>query len=237
MIFGGLDRKGLVARSFFIFFLVSFLAGCASWPDKLENHYARKLTKLSLEHRQAIVVTPMEASDAVVSAWEKKDGAWSQVFDPMPATVGRNGIAPSGKKREGDGRTPSGIYDLKLAFGYAASLETKLNYRQATVDDIWVDDVHSDQYNRWVNGSTNAASFEQMRRKDDLYKMGAVIEYNTGPVIPGHGSAIFLHIWKGPHQPTSGCVALDEDDVGDLLQWLDVTKSPVIWIQTRLESL
>ncbi|MBL8012591.1 MAG: L,D-transpeptidase family protein, partial [Candidatus Omnitrophica bacterium] len=185
----------------------------------------------------AVIVTPMGSADAVVSAWEKRDGFWEQVFDPMPAVVGRKGMAPLGKKREGDGRTPSGIFDLKTAFGYAPELDTKLNYRQATSADLWIDDPKSPEYNQWVKAPTPAASYELMKRADDLYKMGAVIEYNTNPVVSGYGSAIFLHVWKGPDHPTAGCVALDEDDVSDLLKWLDVQKSPVIVIETRWNIL
>lgn len=216
---------------------IVMITGCANLPQKMENHLARKLSKLSEKHHQALIVTPMGVTDAVVSVWDKKDGVWVQAFDPIPASVGRKGIAPLNKKREGDGRTPSGIFELKTAFGYASHIETGLNYRQATDDDLWVDDVNSPQYNQWVKFPTTAASFERMKRSDDLYKLGIVIEYNTDPVVPGLGSAIFLHIWKGPGQSTSGCVAMDEEDVSELLKWLDVKKSPVIMIQSRAQVL
>jgi L,D-peptidoglycan transpeptidase YkuD (ErfK/YbiS/YcfS/YnhG family) len=67
-----------------------------------------------------------------------------------------------------------------------------------------------------------------MKRDDNLYKYGIVIEYNTSPVIKGNGSAIFLHIWKGESVPTAGCVAVSEENILKILQWLDPAASPLI---------
>jgi len=162
-------------------------------------------------------------------ACEKREGRWRQVFEPMKAAVGRNGFAPPGEKREGDGRTPSGIFGLGPAFGYAPQASTRMPYRQATSDDLWVDDPKAPDYNRWVKqNETQAASFEKMKRDDDQYKFGVVIEYNTDPVIPGYGSAIFLHIWKAPGAATAGCIAVSEEDIVKILGWLDPAARPVI---------
>jgi len=70
-----------------------------------------------------------------------------------------------------------------------------------------------------------------MLRADGLYDAGAVIEYNTDPVVPGLGSAIFLHIWREDGaKPTAGCVALPEDRLRELLGWLDAEAAPVIFL-------
>jgi len=164
-----------------------------------------------------------------VYALEKHDSAWRQVFGPIEAVIGRNGFAPAGEKREGDGRSPSGIFPLKLVFGYGETSPTRMPYRQAREEDLWVDDPESPDYNRWVErGVTAAASFERLRRDDDLYKYGIVIGYNTDPVVKGHGSAIFLHVWRGRHSPTAGCVAVSEDDLLRILAWLDPAAHPMI---------
>ena len=164
-----------------------------------------------------------------VYAMEKRDDKWQMAFEPFTAVIGRNGFATTGEKREGDGKTPSGIYPLKMTFGYDESIKTKMPYRQALADDLWIDDVNADDYNRWVKKSeTRAASYERMRRDDNLYKYGIVIEYNTSPVIKGNGSAIFLHIWKGESVPTAGCVAVSEENILKILQWLDPAASPLI---------
>jgi L,D-peptidoglycan transpeptidase YkuD (ErfK/YbiS/YcfS/YnhG family) len=161
-------------------------------------------------------------------ACEKKGETWRQAFDPMQAVVGRNGFAPPGEKREGDGRTPSGRFALGHAFGYAPEIVTRMPYRPATPEDVWVDDPTSPDYNRWVKRrETRAASYEAMRREDDQYKYGILIEYNTRPIVAGLGSAIFLHVWKSPDSPTAGCVAISEEDMVKILGWLDPSAHPV----------
>ena len=160
---------------------------------------------------------------------EKHNDKWQEAFEPFDAVIGRNGFAPTGEKREGDGKTPSGIYPLKMAFGYNPTMKTRMPYRQALANDIWIDDQNAEDYNLWVKKSeTRATSYEMMKRDDDLYKYGIVIEYNTDPVIKGNGSAIFLHVWKGEGIPTAGCVAISEENIIKILGWLDPAASPLI---------
>jgi L,D-peptidoglycan transpeptidase YkuD (ErfK/YbiS/YcfS/YnhG family) len=162
-------------------------------------------------------------------AMEKLGDNWQTALEPFNAVIGKNGFAAAGEKREGDGKTPSGIYPLKMTFGYDETIKTKMPYRQTLADDIWVDDPNADDYNRWVKKSeTHAASYEIMKRDDNLYKYGIVIEYNTKPVIKGNGSAIFLHIWKGEGVPTDGCVAVSEENIIKILDWLDPAAAPLI---------
>lgn len=162
-------------------------------------------------------------------AMEKRGGKWQMALEPFNAVIGKNGFAPEGEKREGDGRTPSGIYPLKMTFGYNKTVKTKMPYRQTLADDIWVDDPQADDYNRWVKKpETRAASYEIMKRNDNFYKYGIIIEYNTNPVIKGNGSAIFLHIWKAEDMPTAGCVAVSQENILKILDWLDPAASPLI---------
>lgn len=162
-------------------------------------------------------------------AMEKLENKWQAAFEPFDAVIGRKGFAPEEEKREGDGRTPSGIYPLKMTFGYDESIKTKMPYRQALADDIWIDDPNAEDYNRWVKKSeTRSTSYEIMKHDDNLYKYGIVIEYNTDPIIKGNGSAIFLHIWKGAGTTSAGCVAVSEEDIIKILGWLDPAASPLI---------
>ena len=188
------------------------------------------LKDLKYEVTQAVLVDsiPGNPTQAKLTTWQLDGDRWKPVFLPMTAVIGRVGFAPAGEKREGDGRTPSGVYWLGPAFGYAPHGETKLNYRQATDHDFWVDDPQSGQYNRWVSNVPKAKSFERMKRDDDLYKYGVIIDYNSDPVVPGHGSAIFLHVWRSFDSPTSGCVAVSEPNMVRLLKWLDRLQRPTI---------
>lgn len=171
---------------------------------------------------------------AQVFIWEREEARWHLVSGPIPAVIGRKGLAPKGEKREGDGRTPLGVFALRRAFGYDQNVQTGLDYRAVTEKDFWVDDPASLQYNQWVAGDVPRESHEVLRRSDGLYKYAIVIEYNTDPVIPGMGSAIFMHVWRGAGEPTAGCVAMAESDILILLQWLDARRNPVILLQESL---
>jgi L,D-peptidoglycan transpeptidase YkuD (ErfK/YbiS/YcfS/YnhG family) len=169
---------------------------------------------------------------STLHALEKKDGTWTPVFGPVRVMAGPNGFAEVDGKREGDGRTPVGIYPLGLVFGYPSSVVSAMPYRRMTLQDIWVDDPDSPDYNHLKKRvETTARSFENMVLPDDRYKYGIVIEYNTKPVIPGRGSAIFLHIWKNDTTPTAGCVAMSEENILKLINWLDPAKKPLIVIE------
>lgn len=223
----------------FLLFSALLLAGCIPGeraglpPSARGESLVASLARcglVSVEVSQVLLVTAHVSSSVEVSVipFEKHGGRWIQAMPPMPGVIGKNGFALAGEKQEGDGRTPSGIYRLERAFGDRAESPTRLDYRQATADDLWVDDVNSPDYNRRVQrGETSAVSFEEMRRPDDLYRYGIVVEYNTDPVVPGKGSAIFFHLWKGEGVPTAGCVALAEPDLLRILGWLDPAKKPV----------
>jgi len=168
---------------------------------------------------------------------EKTGDDWIIEGQPYDAVIGRNGFALTGQKREGDGKTPSGIYPLKMTFGYHDTVMTKMPYRQALSDDVWIDDVHAEDYNRWTKKTyTLANSYEMMKREDNLYQYGIIIEYNTDPVVKGNGSAIFLHIWPSKGIPTAGCVAVSEENMIKILQWLDPAKSPIIILGTNING-
>lgn len=193
--------------------------------------FRKALSALPPETTQALVVASRTRAPlwaAVLSALDKNRGRWRQALGPFGAVVGRNGFALPGEKREGDGKTPSGVFPLEHAFGYAALISTAMAYRPIGDGDIWVDDPESRDYNRWTRkGETDGVSFEAMGRKDGLYRYGIVIGYNRDPVVKGYGSAIFLHVWKACDMPTSGCVGLAEGDLLEILAWLDPFRRPL----------
>ncbi len=220
---------------FSIITLFSSLTGCVFSPFNAKfdaGYFLTSAPNIPSDSSQILLVQESGFwifSRTTIYAMGKKEHNWSMVFEPMKAVIGRNGFAETGAKREGDGKTPSGIYPLKTTFGYDASVKTQMPYRQAREDDVWVDDPHSEDYNRWVKEpATKAASYEMMKRDDDLYKYGVIIEYNTDPVVQENGSAIFLHIWKGEGMPTAGCVAVSEKDIVKIIEWLDPTAAPLI---------
>jgi len=64
------------------------------------------------------------------------------------------------------------------------------------------------------------ASAEVLWRDDELYDLFVVIGYNTDPVVPGKGSAIFLHCARPDFAGTEGCIAIARDELIPLLSLL-----------------
>jgi len=201
----------------------------------IENFIANHTGRIG-ESEQIIFATNRDSASVFVTihAVEEENGVWHLVFPAFTGSIGEMGFAAVDEKREGDGKSPTGIFPLGLAFGYDPFVETKMPYRQATDDDFWVDDADSEDYNRWVKGEPNAASWEKMKRDDDQYKYGVVIEYNMDPVVKGKGSAIFLHVWNDGDS-TLGCVAMSEEMILRILGWLDPAKKPLIIMGTESE--
>ena len=228
-------RYAVLPGMFILLLIGFFLYGC-SFPSTLSSTDAAAFLTSQprgLENTGQVLFVRAErfffSSRIKVCALERSGDTWRIPFDPIAAVIGRNGFAPPGEKREGDGRSPTGIFPLKLVFGYGEISPTRMPYRQAREQDLWADDPESPDYNRWVEkGKTTAASFERLRRDDDLYKYGIVIGYNTDPVIKGHGSAIFFHVWRGRGSSTAGCVAVAEDDLLKILAWLEPSAGPMI---------
>jgi L,D-peptidoglycan transpeptidase YkuD (ErfK/YbiS/YcfS/YnhG family) len=166
---------------------------------------------------------------ATVRAYEHDATGWKQVFGPWTSYIGRNGVAPPGAKREGDGRTPSGVYGFDFMFGVDPDPGVHFAYRRITGPNIvWDDDPASPAYNEWIDRNTGSAgaSPEPMDATPS-YLYGVVIAYNDART-PGLGSAIFLHVSHG--SPTAGCISLPADELLDLLRWLDPARQPRIAI-------
>ena len=183
--------------------------------------------------RQAVVVQAIGHTGAVLSCWEKTDGQWILRMADVDAVLGRSGLIDPEIKEEGDGATPGGVYALRRVFGYAPCYDTKMPYIPLAEWHFWIDDPSHEGYNQLVEGRPSAASYEVMRREDHLYQLGVVIEYNTQPVVAGKGSAIFLHIWRGPGVPTAGCVALSAENLARVVAWLDPQQQPVMILQRQ----
>jgi L,D-peptidoglycan transpeptidase YkuD (ErfK/YbiS/YcfS/YnhG family) len=128
-----------------------------------------------------------------------------------PAACGRGGVCRD--KREGDGASPAGNFPLLSAFyrpDRIAPPQTGLMLAPLQPAHWWVDDPRDANYNRLVS-SPYPAYGETMWREDDLYDIVVVIGYNTSPVVPCAGSAIFLHVARPDFSPTEGCIAVARD--------------------------
>lgn len=158
----------------------------------------------------------------------KTTGQWSAEIKDIPAVIGKNGATTN--KIEGDNKTPLGLYKISLVFGLSPDNIVNMPFRQITANDKYIDDPEHHDYNSWIVGETSAKSYETMLRQDGLYELGAVIDYNTNPVISGKGSAIFIHIWRGNSIGTEGCIAMDLVDLKLIIKKLDQSKNPYVLI-------
>jgi L,D-peptidoglycan transpeptidase YkuD (ErfK/YbiS/YcfS/YnhG family) len=124
------------------------------------------------------------------------------------AVCGKGGVR--GDKREGDHASPAGGFPLVNAFYRPDRLpapRTALALAPLKPADGWVDDPADPRYNTLV-ALPYPASAEALWRDDGLYDLIVVIGYNTAPVTPGKGSAIFLHVARPDFSGTEGCIAV-----------------------------
>jgi len=183
--------------------------------------------------REVVTVTAAShsATYATLRAYRLADGRKVAVFGPWTARVGYNGIARPGKKREGDGRTPSGTYGFSFFFGVQPDNGFSFAFRHAYRYDFWDDDPASARYNEWVNARKhNPGTNPEPMHQEPAYDYAAVIAYNTRRT-PGLGSAIFLHVGTGT--ATAGCVSLPRAELLKVLHWLRPRDHPRITITVR----
>lgn len=177
--------------------------------------------------------------------WHKNH--WLEVGEPISINVGKNGMhwgkgltdygvnTPGMAKREGDGRSPAGIFPLIAAFGYAHpdSLEgLHFPYEHVNTLTQCIEDTASAYYNRIIHGEETVSdwsSTDQMLRKDDLYEWGILVGHNYGSATEvGDGSCIFMHAWRKAGSGTAGCTAMEKDKMKELIYWLDEGKNPLL---------
>ncbi len=192
---------------------------------------------------QLIVVTTdsWNKIEGKMSVYEYKGNRWMPVLTEIPIVTGRSGMAwgkglhkaelNKGKlKKEGDGNSPAGIFQLSGLFGYE-DIRSEMNSLKVDNRTFCVDDSKSAYYNQIVKSDTvkkDWNSAETMRMKSDVYKFGIFVDYNVKPAIPNMGSCIFMHIWSGSNKPTAGCTAMKESDILKLIDFLDKKKNPIL---------
>ena len=121
--------------------------------------FVTQLTRVgSAQQVIAVAASGYGTSTATLTAYEHGVSGWTQVFGPWEANIGRNGVAPAGAKREGDGRTPSGVYGFDFMFGVNPNPGVHFPFRPITSSNIvWDDDPASANYNEWIDTNTTSA--------------------------------------------------------------------------------
>ncbi len=171
----------------------------------------------ALGAEQLAVVSALGDAHALFSLHEQDgDGVW-HVLLSAHAFIGSNGI---GKTRVGDKKTPAGFYSLDTAFGIEADPGSSLPYHQVTEYDYWSGDQYC-HYNRMVDlreePGLDTGVCEHLIDIDPQYRYCLNIGYNSEG-DPYAGAAIFLHCIKPGKEYTSGCVAIPEEDMIEVLR-------------------
>lgn len=147
------------------------------------------------------------------------DGRFEFGERTLRCAIGRAGVIAAEMKREGDGRSPVGVWAIRkvLYRPDAGEPQTALPKEAIAPDDGWCDDPGDPAYNRPVK-LPQRASFEKLWRDDHMYDRVVVLGHNDDPPAPYMGSCIFLHLARDGFGPTEGCVALARDDLEAVLR-------------------
>ena len=135
----------------------------------------------------------------------------------IPCSFGRSGRKHL--KREGDGATPFGHWQLRRLFYRADRMLPPRAFaaaRQIRSADGWCETVGDRNYNRLVR-LPYATAHETMKRADHLYDIVVELSHNQRPRVQGLGSAVFFHLRRPDGGPTAGCIAVSLKDMCKIL--------------------
>jgi D-alanyl-D-alanine dipeptidase len=209
----------------------------------------RPIRPLLSKSRQIVVVTTetWRSTRTTASLFERgtSRSAWKPVGKGFPVVIGRTGLAWAEYdevrredesvpfKEEGDGSSPAGVFPLTFVFSPEEKVaNARVEYRKIEEFTECVDDPHSSHYNKVVDrmkvGNFDWKSSEKMFTIRPEYDLGVFVAYNSYPVRGGHGSCIFLHIWKDAETPTAGCTAMERANLERIVEWLHAKKGPYL---------
>jgi len=194
-----------------------------------------------------------DSSTVSLCLYEKSSSGWKAMGPSWPARLGKNGLVwgnglhpkptKSTTKREGDNRSPAGVFTIGGTWGAAPTIQKSpsLPYRQVTTRDLWVEDPASPSYNQHLildhEPNTAWEKKQQMKQNDAAHALKLFIGHNAPPAAtPGAGSAIFFHIWRGEgSKPTAGCTTMDAGKLQSLIAKIDPTRRPLYVLLAKAE--
>ena len=192
-------------------------------------------------------------STATLRFFEKSGTTWKATGEPWQARLGKSGLVwgnglhpiPAGAvtKREGDNRSPAGIFAIGAAWGYEATIRKQPNlpYHQVTSHDLWVEDPTSPNYNQHVvlnhEPATAWEKKQQMKQADPAHSLELFIHHNASPkAVPNSGSSIFFHIWRGGgSRPTAGCTTMEKPKLEWLIARINPARHPLYVLLPKSE--
>jgi len=142
--------------------------------------------------------------------------------------LGKAGIGK--KKIEGDNITPKGSFDIVKIYyrnDRVKKISSKFKLIKITKKMGWCDDPNNKSYNQLINLPTNC-KYEKLYRKDNVYDLVIVLDYNIKPTIKNKGSAIFIHVARQDYKKTAGCIALKKNHLKKLIKTIEKNTKVII---------
>ncbi len=135
--------------------------------------------------------------------------------------LGKSGVGK--KKIEGDNITPQGIYKIiKIYYrkDRIKKISSKFKLIKIKKNIGWCDDPKSNKYNQLINLPSDF-NHEKFYRRDSVYDLILILNYNMNPIVKGKGSGIFIHISKKNYKKTAGCIALKKSHLIQLVKKIE----------------
>ena len=148
----------------------------------------------------------------------------------VKCAVGKKGIGY--KRKEGDLITPSGQFNIKyiLYRKDRVKISTKIKKKVIKKNMGWCDDPESNHYNKLIKFPFSY-KYEKLFKKENVYDIILVLNYNMNPVKKNKGSAIFIHVAKNNFKKTEGCVAIKKLDLIKLIKKISPNTKVMISLQ------
>ena len=140
----------------------------------------------------------------------------------VKCSIGKRGIGI--KKKEGDQITPKGRFKIAQILyrkDRISNFKSKINKININKSMGWCDDPRSKQYNKLINFPFKYSA-EKLYRKDNIYDIILVLNFNLKPIVKKRGSAIFIHIAKRNYRHTEGCIGIHKKSMKKIVNEIDL---------------
>ena len=149
----------------------------------------------------------------------------------VKCALGKRGIGY--KRREGDYITPKGLYKIKFILyrkDRIKSIRSKFKKIVIKKNMGWCNDSRSSRYNKLIYRPFSY-NFEKLYKKENIYDIILVLDYNMNPIKKNKGSAIFIHIAKKNYKKTEGCIAIKKNELLKMIKDIKLTTKVNILVQ------
>ena len=145
-------------------------------------------------------------------------------------SVGKRGIGL--KRKEGDLITPKGKYKIKYIMYRKDRVKIQSKIKKIIIKKEmgWCDDPNSRHYNKIIK-LPSSYKHEKLYKKENIYDIIIVLNYNMDPIVKNKGSAIFIHVAKKNYKKTEGCIAVKKTHLLKIAK--DLEKKTMVLIENR----